>query len=165
MQKNHHALVRILTVILVICASLFWVTCTQKKESNKAHTSRSDAAQQQRSADTKTSSHDGMPSVTSSAHLEALIRDSSDDKVLMVDMYADWCKPCKLLAPKLATIAQEKKEGVRLYQLDVQKHKDVARDYRVRAIPNVVFFYEQEKVEQIPGLRPKSVYERIIDRY
>jgi thioredoxin 1 len=165
MQKNSLPLVRTVALVFLICASLVWVTCTQKKESNEAHKSRSDAARQQSSAGAKTSSHDGMPSVTSSAHLEALIRDSSDDKVLMVDMYADWCKPCKLLAPKLATIAQEKKERVRLYQLDVQKHKDVARAYRVRAIPNVVFFYEQEKVEQIPGLRPKSVYERIIDRY
>jgi thioredoxin 1 len=106
----------------------------------------------------------GMRVVTSATHLQSLIRDSSDDKVLMVEMYADWCRPCKLLEPKLKKLSHTHADKMRLYKIDVEKHRDIARTYRVRAIPNVLVFENGEKKKQIPGLRPVMVYEREILR-
>ena len=81
---------------------------------------------------------------------DTLIRDN----LVIVDFYADWCAPCKMLGPILEEIALEK--NMKLVKVNVDNHEDLARTYKVMSIPYVLIFKNGEIVNKFIGYLPKS---------
>ena len=75
--------------------------------------------------------------------------------IVLVDFYADWCGPCKMLAPVLEGIA-EKMTQVDFYKLNVDVSSDIAGRYGVQAIPNLIIFKDGKAVDQITGFVPEN---------
>lgn len=99
--------------------------------------------------------------ITSYNHLDSIIQNSPND-LLIFDLYADWCRPCKMLAPMYSSLAKKHHANARFFRVDVQKHRDIASAFRVNGIPYVVFMKDKEIVRAITGLRPEKQYETII---
>jgi len=84
------------------------------------------------------------------------------NKLMVFDMYADWCKPCKMLEPVLAEISEEKK-NVQFYRIDIEKNREIAAAFNVASIPLVVYFKNGEFLGKTVGLYKKEYYVEVID--
>ena len=81
--------------------------------------------------------------------------DEIKNGVVIVDFYASWCGPCKMLSPVLEEIANERGEN-KIIKVDVDKHEDLARRYGIQSIPNVIFFKDGKAVDQLVGFAGKD---------
>ncbi len=93
------------------------------------------------------------------------IVETSGDRLLMFEFYADWCSPCIQLAPVLETIAKENRNRVTIYKINIDKNKDLASSFRVRGIPHITFIKNKENVLSLTGLYPKKMYIKAIQRF
>jgi thioredoxin 1 len=80
------------------------------------------------------------------------------DQPVIVDFYADWCGPCKMLSPVLEQLGTEHTE-VKITKVNVDEEPELAERYRVRGIPYVAIFREGKLAGQAVGYRPKAVLE------
>ena len=97
-------------------------------------------------------------------HLNKVI-EISNERLLILEFYADWCPPCKELAPILEKIAKEKSETVSIYKIDVDRHRELMNSFRVTGIPYVSFVKNKENVFSLTGLYPKTMYLKVIEQY
>lgn len=86
-----------------------------------------------------------------------------NDKIVIVDFWADWCMPCHMLSPVIEEISEEFKDKVKVCKLDVDNNSDIASKYEIMSIPNVVFFKNGKEVSRLIGVRPKSDFEKEIE--
>jgi len=86
------------------------------------------------------------------------IIETSGSDLIMVDFYADWCSPCKILSPILEDIAKKNYDKVTVYKLNVDKHHALASKFRVSGIPVVIFFKNKKEIYKMYGLQPKDRY-------
>jgi thioredoxin 1 len=77
------------------------------------------------------------------------------DIPVLVDFWAPWCGPCKSIAPVLEELAKEFDGKVKIAKVNVDNNQSLAREYQVMSIPNLVFFKEGKKVDQLIGFLPK----------
>ncbi len=77
---------------------------------------------------------------------------------VMVDFWADWCGPCKSLAPTIDEIALELGNDMKVCKINVDENQSLAQQFRVMSIPTVVFFKNGEAVNRFVGVREKSEY-------
>ncbi|MCD6311510.1 MAG: thioredoxin [Elusimicrobia bacterium] len=82
---------------------------------------------------------------------------------VMVDFYADWCGPCKMIAPAVEEIAKEYDGKIKVCKLDVDEAGQTAAKYRVSSIPFIGFFKNGELVDQLIGAVPKETLTAKID--
>ena len=102
--------------------------------------------------------------IKSDEQFKAII-DSSGERLLVIDFYADWCVPCKMLAPTILEIAREHSDKASFYKLDIEKHRKIAVQFRVMGIPYIVFIKNKEVVHTITGISPKETYLETIKRF
>ena len=76
---------------------------------------------------------------------------------VLVDFYADWCGPCKMIAPIVAELATEYEGVFKIGKLNVDQEPDTAEKYRVMSIPTLIIFKNGEAVDKIVGLVSKQV--------
>jgi thioredoxin 1 len=91
---------------------------------------------------------------------------SNNDKVL-VDFYADWCGPCKMMGPIVEEIASEintedSKNKIKICKVNVDQNSDLAAEFSVQSIPTLIYFKNGEFNNKIIGLRPKEDILKII---
>jgi len=79
-----------------------------------------------------------------------------NDKPVVVDFWATWCGPCKMVAPVLEEIAAEKSGSLRVVKLDVDANPGTARDFQVVSIPTMILFKNGEAVKRIVGAKGKA---------
>jgi thioredoxin 1 len=91
--------------------------------------------------------------------------DSSGDHLLMLDLYADWCMPCRILSPVLEEIAQEYRDIVKIYKINIDKNPDIARAFNVSGIPFVVLIKNKTVVYGLTGVQPKENYVRALNLF
>src|SRR6478752_2702092 len=78
------------------------------------------------------------------------------DKTVLVDFWAEWCGPCKMVAPVLDEIAGENKDTITVAKLDIDVNQKTAQAYQVMSIPTMIVFQDGKPVTQIVGARPKA---------
>lgn len=83
------------------------------------------------------------------------------DVPVLVDFYADWCGPCRALAPVLEQLAQET-QGVRIVKVNVDQAPNLAAQYRVSAIPTLILFNQGKPVQRMTGLMTKEELKRAL---
>ena len=81
---------------------------------------------------------------------------------VLVDFWATWCGPCKMLAPIIAEIAEEKKGSVKVCKVNVDDARQLAIDYGVSSIPTVMVFRNGESKATSVGYRPKEELEALL---
>lgn len=79
---------------------------------------------------------------------------------VVVDFYADWCGPCKMVGPVLEQISEEK--GIKVLKVDVDTYGEIAGRFGVRSIPTILIYANGELVNQTVGAAPKNKLEKII---
>jgi thioredoxin 1 len=81
---------------------------------------------------------------------------------ILVDFWAEWCAPCRMIAPMLEEIAEEYDGKVRIGKLNVDQNRAVAAQFGVMSIPTLILFKGGEMVEQMVGAQPKENVVKII---
>ena len=85
------------------------------------------------------------------------------DKPVLVDFWAEWCGPCKMVAPVLDEIAAEHGDKITIVKLDIDKYPATAAKYGVVSIPTMNLYQGGEVVKQIIGAKPKSAILKDLD--
>ena len=80
----------------------------------------------------------------------------NQNKPVLVDFYADWCGPCKMLAPILSEVKAELAEGIKIVKIDVDKNQSLATKYQVRGVPTMILFKEGKQVWRESGVIQKQ---------
>ncbi len=93
------------------------------------------------------------------------ILEQSKKRLLVLDFYADWCPPCKELAPILEKIAKEKSDTVTIYKVNVDQNQELSNSFRITGIPHVAFFKNKKNVFSLTGLYPKNMYLKVIEKF
>lgn len=99
-------------------------------------------------------------------HVESVAEFSTvttDHDVVLVDFYADWCGPCKMLEPTVAAIAADTDAAVA--KVDIDSQQGLAAQYGVRSVPTLLLFADGEQVEQVVGAQNESKLRRLVERY
>jgi thioredoxin 1 len=82
--------------------------------------------------------------------------EGSNNQPVLVDFWAEWCGPCKMVAPVLEQINEEQDGKLRVVKLDVDDNQGVASKYGVMSIPTMILFKDGNEVKRIVGYRPKE---------
>jgi thioredoxin 1 len=91
--------------------------------------------------------------VTDSSFVDDVL---TSEKPVLVDFWATWCGPCKMVAPVLEEIAAENGAKLTIAKLDIDENPNTARDYQVMSIPTLILFQGGKPVKQIVGAKPKA---------
>ena len=78
------------------------------------------------------------------------------DKFVLVDFWAEWCGPCKAIAPSLEEISEEMKDKLKVVKVNVDENPTVSQNYSIRSIPALMIFKNGVKVSEKMGAIPKS---------
>lgn len=88
----------------------------------------------------------------------------SSKGLVLVDFWAPWCAPCRMIAPILSELAEDFDGKAKIGKLNVDENKAVAGKYGIRSIPTLLLFKDGEIVEKFVGVKPKSAFEKAIKK-
>lgn len=86
------------------------------------------------------------------------------DKPVLLDFYANWCGPCKMLSPLLHELAEEKAGSLKVGKVNVDQQRELAMQFRVSSIPMLVLMKDGKAVAQSVGYRPKAEIAAMVDQ-
>ena len=86
------------------------------------------------------------------------------DKPCIIDFYADWCGPCKMIAPILEELAHEYDGQIYIYKVDTEAEMELASDFVIRSIPTLLFCPMDEAPQMAQGALPKDAFKQAIDQ-
>lgn len=87
------------------------------------------------------------------------------DVPVVLDFWAEWCPPCRVLAPTFEELAKRYTGRVRFLKLNVDENSQVPQRFGIKGIPTLVFFDGGREVERVVGASSKEVLSRILDKY
>jgi thioredoxin 1 len=106
----------------------------------------------------------------SSSIIVTLTESNFDDEVLragtpvLVDFWAEWCGPCKMIAPILDELASEYDGKVKIGKVNIDDHQSIATRFGIRAVPTLLIFKDGEVAEQVVGMRSKRDLKANLDK-
>lgn len=86
------------------------------------------------------------------------------ESVLVVDCTATWCGPCKLVAPLIDRLADDYRDRAKVFKLDLDNNKPVAKRFGIRSIPAVMVFKQGELIETLVGVKPYEEFTEAVER-
>src|SRR5579862_4054266 len=99
------------------------------------------------------------------ANFQAEVIDASNTQPVMVDFWADWCRPCHMLAPTVGEIATEYNGKLKVVKLNVDESMNTAGRFNIRGIPTLLIFKGGQVADQIVGAVPKDQISKVVDRH
>lgn len=90
---------------------------------------------------------------------------SNSQVPVLVDFWAEWCGPCRMIAPVVEELANEYAGRLKVAKLNVDENRDTAIQYGVMSIPTLILFKNGQPVERIVGFRPFSDLKSVIDKH
>lgn len=100
-----------------------------------------------------------------------LDEESFDDAIrgesgtILVDFWASWCRPCKILAPRLVELAEELRGRARIAKVNVEEAANLANRYHVRSVPTLMLFRDGRVVDQMVGAAPTEQIRRLVEKH
>lgn len=105
-----------------------------------------------------------MAKVINSREFKDEVLNSNND-VVLVDFFAEWCGPCKMLAPVVEELSIEMAGKAKVFKVDVDKSGDIAQKYGIMGVPTVMIFKNGTDVDKIVGFQPKEVLKSKVEQY
>lgn len=96
-----------------------------------------------------------MAKIIASVEFESEVIES--ELPVLVDFYASWCGPCKMIAPVVEELSNELQGKAKIVKVDIDESDDIASKYNVRSVPTLMFFKGGEVVDKIVGAVPKNI--------
>nr|WP_222983701.1 thioredoxin [[Muricauda] meishanensis] len=87
------------------------------------------------------------------------------DQLVLVDFYADWCGPCKMLAPILKEVKTAMGDTVKIIKIDVDKNPVLAQEYQVRGVPTLMLFRNGQQLWRQSGVLQKSALIEVLESF
>jgi thioredoxin 1 len=87
------------------------------------------------------------------------------DVPVLVDFWAPWCGPCRQVGPVIAQLAGQYAGKIKVGKVNVDENQDIASKFGISSIPAIILFSKGERVDELIGARPKSAFEKMIDRH
>jgi thioredoxin 1 len=103
---------------------------------------------------------DKLKSVTDSTWTTDVLQ---SDKPVLVDFWAEWCAPCRKIAPLLDELVGEMGEKIEIVKLNIDENPNTARDYGIMSIPTLTIFKGGEPVQSVLGVQPKGSIVKMIE--
>jgi len=91
--------------------------------------------------------------------------EASKSQPVMVDFWADWCRPCHMLAPTVDEIARQYSGKLKVVKLNVDENNNAAFQFNIRGIPTLLVFKGGQVVDQLVGAVPKDQIEKVVQRH
>ena len=104
-----------------------------------------------------------MAQVINSEEFNNLVENT--EGIAVVDFFATWCGPCKMLAPVFQEVGNEFEEKADFYKVDIDESLDIARQFSVSTVPTVIIFRNGEPIERLVGFMPKENLAAKIKKY
>lgn len=105
---------------------------------------------------------DNVTTLTTATFAETI---GSSDLPVLVDFWAEWCGPCKMIAPVLSEIADEHGDSIRIAKLNVDEHPDIARQFSVMSIPTMIVFRDGQETKRLVGAKGKGQMLQDLDEF
>ena len=93
---------------------------------------------------------------------EALAQASKEDKLVFMDVYADWCGPCRMMAPEFSKAALTMQGAARFAKINTEDHQKVSAAFGIRGIPLLILFDKHREAARLPGARPAAEIESCV---
>ena len=87
------------------------------------------------------------------------------DQLTLVDFWAEWCGPCKMLAPTIQSLADQFVGKIKVFKMNVDENPGTPTRYSIRGIPTVILFKKGQAVDQLVGNQPKEVFSQTIEKH
>jgi thioredoxin 1 len=100
--------------------------------------------------------------ITTTQQFDSIINDS-EKKAVLIDFWAPWCGPCRMLTPTISKLSQTYPDNV--YKVNVDVQREVAARYGIRGIPSVKIFKKGDVMETLQGVQPENVYSEKLKYY
>ena len=101
----------------------------------------------------------------SDANFQSDVIEASKTQTVMVDFWADWCRPCHMLSPTVEEIAREQAGKLKVVKLNVDENINTPGKYNIRGIPTLLFFKGGQVADQVVGAVPKEQILKVIERH
>lgn len=85
------------------------------------------------------------------------------DLPCIIDFYADWCQPCKMVAPILEELSEEYKGKINIYKVDTEAQQELSAAFGIRSIPSLLFCPKDEQPQMAQGALPKETFKQVIE--
>lgn len=86
------------------------------------------------------------------------------DVPVILDFWAPWCGPCRMLAPELTALQKEYPNALKIYKINVDNERDLARAFGANALPTI-YFIKKDKITYVQGYRTKAELKQIVDNF
>ncbi|HYG74717.1 MAG TPA: thioredoxin [Planctomycetota bacterium] len=148
------------TVTLLLSAALFLAGCSAPGPLGPA---APETAKPSASGGEKTSAHAPVGTAVSAATFESEVL--AHKGVVVVDFWASWCAPCRLIAVTLKELSSELPPSVKLANIDVDKNTELAKKWEVDLLPTLMLFKDGKKADQLEGARGKDEIKAWIEKH